>query len=189
MTDVTPLQGELQTQIMTAVWKLEEGTVEQIRRALPEANQGAYNTVQTVLNRLADRGLLERRREGHVIVYAPALSEADYLSRSIEHTMRSATPAGPPRRARAAHRQPARPTRPTTSGASLTRWPRSACDDPRGARRRVAPGHRSSARPPAPTRRPCRGLRPLGRRAGACARCWSWAPSAGPCSCCIRPSC
>ena len=92
MTDVTPLQGELQTQIMTAVWKLEEGTVEQIRRALPEANQGAYNTVQTVLNRLADRGLLERRREGHVIVYAPALSEADYLSRSIEHTMRSATP-------------------------------------------------------------------------------------------------
>ncbi|MGZ4269637.1 MAG: BlaI/MecI/CopY family transcriptional regulator [Solirubrobacteraceae bacterium] len=92
MTDVTPLQGELQTQIMTAVWKLHEGTVEQIRRALPEANQGAYNTVQTVLNRLADRGLLERRREGHVIVYAPALSEAEYLSRSMEHTMRSATP-------------------------------------------------------------------------------------------------
>ena len=27
-----------------------------------------------------------------MIVYAPALSEADYLSRSIEHTMRSATP-------------------------------------------------------------------------------------------------
>jgi predicted transcriptional regulator len=92
MTDVTPLQGELQTQIMSAVWKLDEGTVEQIRRALPEVNQGAYNTVQTVLNRLADRGLLERRREGHVIVYAPALSEAEYLSRSIEHTMRSATP-------------------------------------------------------------------------------------------------
>jgi predicted transcriptional regulator len=92
MTDVTPLQGELQTQIMSAVWRLEEGTVEQIRRALPEANQGAYNTVQTVLNRLADRGLLERRREGHVIVYAPALTEADYLSRSMEHTMRSATP-------------------------------------------------------------------------------------------------
>jgi predicted transcriptional regulator len=92
MTDVTPLQGELQTQIMSATWKLQEGTVEQIRRALPEANQGAYNTVQTVLNRLADRGLLERRREGHVIVYAPALSEAEYLSRSMEHTMRSATP-------------------------------------------------------------------------------------------------
>lgn len=92
MTDVTPLQGELQTQIMSAVWKLDEGTVEQIRRALPEVNQGAYNTVQTVLNRLADRGLLERRREGHVIVYAPALSEAEYLSRSIEHTMRRATP-------------------------------------------------------------------------------------------------
>lgn len=92
MTDVTPLQGELQTQIMAAVWKLDECTVEQVRRALPEANQGAYNTVQTVLNRLADRGLLERCRDGNVIVYAPALSEAEYLSRSIEHTMRRATP-------------------------------------------------------------------------------------------------
>jgi len=61
MTDVTPLQGELQTQIMSAVWRLEEGTVEQIRRALPEANQGAYNTVQTVLFRLHDKKSVERR--------------------------------------------------------------------------------------------------------------------------------
>ena len=151
--------------------------MEQIRRALPEANQGAYNTVQTVLNRLADRGLLERRREGHVIVYAPALSEADYLSRSIEHTMRSATPRLARSRSRsssaACHRRGRRPRRP------LTRWPRSACDDARGARRRVAPGHRSSARPPAPTRDPAAALRLSGARGWACARCWSRAPSAG----------
>jgi predicted transcriptional regulator len=47
--------------------------------------------VQTVLNRLAERGLLSRRREGHVIVYAPRLSEAEYLSRSMEHTLRGAS--------------------------------------------------------------------------------------------------
>jgi predicted transcriptional regulator len=91
MTDVTPLQGELQTQIMAAIWRLDEGTVEQVRQALPPSHQGAYNTVQTVLNRLAERGLLTRRREGHVIVYSPSLSEAEYLSRSIEHTLRGAT--------------------------------------------------------------------------------------------------
>ena len=55
MTDVTPLQGELQTQIMAAIWRLDEGTVEQVRQALPSHHQGAYNTVQTVLNRLAER--------------------------------------------------------------------------------------------------------------------------------------
>lgn len=91
MTDISPLKGDLQVQLMAVAWKLEEGTVDQIRRALPEADRGAYNTVQTVLNRLADRGLLARRREGHVVVYVPALSEAEYLSRSIEHTMRGAT--------------------------------------------------------------------------------------------------
>ena len=91
MTEVTPLQGELQTQIMAAIWRLQDGTVEQVRQALPPHHQGAYNTVQTVLNRLAERGLLSRRREGHVIVYAPRLSEAEYLSRSMEHTLRGAS--------------------------------------------------------------------------------------------------
>jgi predicted transcriptional regulator len=91
MTEVTPLQGELQTQIMAAIWRLEDGTVEQVRQALPIEHQGAYNTVQTVLNRLAERGLLARRRDGHVIVYAPRLSEAEYLSRSMEHTLRRAS--------------------------------------------------------------------------------------------------
>ncbi|HEX7300790.1 MAG TPA: BlaI/MecI/CopY family transcriptional regulator [Solirubrobacteraceae bacterium] len=91
MTEVTPLQGELQTQIMAAVWRLQDGTVEQVRQALPSQHQGAYNTVQTVLNRLAERGLLNRRREGHVIVYAPRISEAEYLSRSMEHTLRRAS--------------------------------------------------------------------------------------------------
>jgi predicted transcriptional regulator len=91
MSDVTPLQGELQTQVMAAVWRLREGTVEHVRQALPPQHQGAYNTVQTVLNRLAERGLLERRREGNVIVYAPALTEAEYLSQSMEHTLRRAS--------------------------------------------------------------------------------------------------
>jgi len=40
---------------------------------------------------LAERGLLTRRREGHVIVYAPSLTEAEYLSRSMEHTLRGAS--------------------------------------------------------------------------------------------------
>jgi predicted transcriptional regulator len=96
MTEVTPLQGELQSQIMAAIWRLSEGTVEQIRQALPPESSPptrAYNTVQTVLNRLAERGLLGRRREGHVIVYAPRLTEAEYLSRSMEHTLRGASQA------------------------------------------------------------------------------------------------
>jgi predicted transcriptional regulator len=47
--------------------------------------------VQTVLNRLAERGLLQRTRDGRNIVYRPTFSEAEYLSRSIEHTLAGAS--------------------------------------------------------------------------------------------------
>ncbi len=50
MADPSPIQGELQAQIMSALWRLEAGTVEQVRSALPTRYRSAYTTVQTVLN-------------------------------------------------------------------------------------------------------------------------------------------
>lgn len=91
MTDSPSLQGELQTQIMTALWRLGEGTVPAVRAALPGRYRSAYTTVQTVLNRLAGRGLLVREKQGKQIVYRPSLSEADYLSRSIETALAGAS--------------------------------------------------------------------------------------------------
>jgi predicted transcriptional regulator len=67
------------------------GTVEQVRSALPSRYQGAYTTVQTVLNRLAERGLLERQKEGRGLVHTPKVTEAEYLSRTISHTLAGAS--------------------------------------------------------------------------------------------------
>ena len=91
MTELPSLQGELQSQVMAALWRIESGTVEQVRSALPARYRGAYTTVQTVLNRLADRNLLARRREGNAIVYTPKLTEAQYLSRTIQRTLAGAS--------------------------------------------------------------------------------------------------
>ena len=85
------IQGDLQAQIMTALWRLESGTVEQVRSALPARYRGAYTTAQTVLNRLAERGLLERGKDGNAIVYTPTFTEAEYVSRSIEQTLANAS--------------------------------------------------------------------------------------------------
>lgn len=90
--DLTPIQGELQTQIMAALWRIESGTVEEVRSALPSRYRGAYTTVQTVLNRLAERGFLARKRTGQAFVYTPKLSEAQYLSRTIKQTLAAASP-------------------------------------------------------------------------------------------------
>jgi predicted transcriptional regulator len=91
MADLAPVTGDLQTQIMSVVWRLGGGTVEQVRAALPPRYRGAYNTIQTVLNRLAERGLLSRHKAGNAIEYRPTLSEADYLSRSISQTLSAAS--------------------------------------------------------------------------------------------------
>ena len=91
MPDDNRISGELQTQLMAALWRLGAGTVEQVRSEIPPRYRGAYNTIQTVLNRLADRGLLSRRKVGHAFEYRPKISEADYLSRSIASTLSGAS--------------------------------------------------------------------------------------------------
>jgi predicted transcriptional regulator len=91
VTDGGSIQGELQSQVMAALWRVGAGTVEQVREELPPRYQGAYNTVQTVLNRLTTRGLLERQREGRGYVYRPKVTEAEYLSGSIRRTLAGAS--------------------------------------------------------------------------------------------------
>ena len=40
-----PIQGDLPAQIMTVLGRLQSGTVEQVRSALPTRYRGAYTTV------------------------------------------------------------------------------------------------------------------------------------------------
>ncbi len=72
---------------MSVLWRQGSGTVEQVRSGLPPRSRGAYTTVQTVLNRLHDRGLLSRRRDGQAFVYKPKLTESEFLSKSIQTTL------------------------------------------------------------------------------------------------------
>lgn len=76
---------------MAALWRLGEGSVEQVRAALPARCRSAYNTVQTVLNRLVERDLLARERAGRGFVYRPRVSEAEYLSQSIDRALAGAS--------------------------------------------------------------------------------------------------
>jgi predicted transcriptional regulator len=91
VTDPATIQGDLQVQVMAALWRLGSGTVEQVRGALPERHRGAYTTVQTVLNRLSERGLLGREKQGKQIVYRPAMTEAEYVSGSIARALAGAS--------------------------------------------------------------------------------------------------
>ena len=80
------LRGDLQTEIMTSVWTLGRATVEEVRARQPSRRRSAHNTIQTVMNRLVDRGLLLRERTGKAYVYRPRYEQSDYVARAIgEH--------------------------------------------------------------------------------------------------------
>jgi predicted transcriptional regulator len=75
-------RGGLQDEVMAAVWKLREATVEDVRSQLPRPDL-AYTTVHTVLNRLVHRGLIERTSQDGVHVYSPKLDEAEHIARAF----------------------------------------------------------------------------------------------------------
>ena len=76
---------------MRIVWRLGEATVDDVRAAQPKRHRGAYTTIQTVLNRLLERGLLERERRGKAFVYRAALDESELLARSIGQRLAGAS--------------------------------------------------------------------------------------------------
>lgn len=85
-------RGDLQAEVMTAVWKLGQASVEDVRATQPPRRRSGYTTIQTVMNRLVERGLLTRERHGAAFVYRARFGEADYLARAIGDRLADASP-------------------------------------------------------------------------------------------------
>lgn len=69
--------GDLEAEIMELVWKKELATVQDILDDICSTKKLAYTTVMTVMDRLAKKGLLKRKRDGRKYLYSPALSERE----------------------------------------------------------------------------------------------------------------
>ena len=85
------LPGALQAEVMRIMWTLDEGTVDDVRAQQPRSRRAAYTTIQTVMNRLLDRGLLERRRSGKAYVYKARFSESEFVARSMRERLAGAS--------------------------------------------------------------------------------------------------
>lgn len=72
--------GELELTIMEILWERNPATVREVREVLAEERELAYTTVMTVMSRLADKGLLSRKKEGRAYVYWPDKSRTELES-------------------------------------------------------------------------------------------------------------
>jgi predicted transcriptional regulator len=68
--DLAPLELEC----MSVLWPLGEGTVREIHRQLAESRPRAYTTIMTIMDRLAHKGIVTRRRVGRAYRYQATLS-------------------------------------------------------------------------------------------------------------------
>ncbi len=67
--------GELEADVMHVVWEKGKATVQDVKDALEPRRSLAYTTIMTVMSRLAEKGMLERRKEGRAYYYTAAASQ------------------------------------------------------------------------------------------------------------------
>jgi predicted transcriptional regulator len=71
--------GELEAEVMDAVWDLGEPSVAEVVARLD--GDVHYKTVMTVMNRLVDKQILTRSRVGRAFAYRPVESRSEFLER------------------------------------------------------------------------------------------------------------
>jgi BlaI family transcriptional regulator, penicillinase repressor len=77
--DLAPLELDC----MNTLWPMGEGTVRQIRDQLAGRRPRAYTTIMTIMDRLARKGVVERRKFGRAYIYRPNLSAEEARSQAL----------------------------------------------------------------------------------------------------------
>ena len=72
-----------ETEILRLVWELSEATVQQIRDELPPNRSLAYNTVQTLLCRLEQKGYLKHHLRGRAHVFSPLVQPQEVIKTTV----------------------------------------------------------------------------------------------------------
>jgi predicted transcriptional regulator len=79
-------RGELESEVLAALWAADEAlTPGQVHSELEPTL--AYNTVQTILIRLYDKGLLLRQADGRTHLYRPAQAQADLAAQQMHEVL------------------------------------------------------------------------------------------------------
>lgn len=72
-------------EIMDLLWRLGETSVREIQEAIPEESRPAYTTVQTIVQRLEQKGAVRRTRKvGNALMFEPLMTRKSVYRRLID---------------------------------------------------------------------------------------------------------
>ena len=76
-----PRLSKAETRILEQCWKLGTCSVREILDSLPDDEQVAYTTVQTLVYRLEEKGALRKvKKIGNAQLFAPAIDQSEHRS-------------------------------------------------------------------------------------------------------------
>jgi BlaI family transcriptional regulator, penicillinase repressor len=81
LSDVVPSQRELD--VLKVLWELGSGSVREVHERMCPGGELAFNTVQSLLRIMEDKGLVRHRAEGRTFVYEPTYSRDRVTSRLL----------------------------------------------------------------------------------------------------------
>ena len=85
--DTSPL-GQLESAVMEAVWALgREVSVGDVLEALPAPRTVAYNTVKTTMERLSDKDILSRVKQGKAYLYRAEVTREELERRIVANAL------------------------------------------------------------------------------------------------------
>lgn len=72
--------GPLEAKILDVLWDNAEMTIKEVQQELEKEKATNFNTVMTVMNRLTEKGILQKRPVGRSSLYQPVLSRSEFLN-------------------------------------------------------------------------------------------------------------
>jgi BlaI family transcriptional regulator, penicillinase repressor len=82
---ILPKLTSLELQIMEAMWSQGRLSIREIQEAFPAASRPAYTTIQTIVYRLEEKGVMRRvRKIGNAHIFEAMMSRHDARGRLID---------------------------------------------------------------------------------------------------------
>ena len=82
-----PSLGELETAVLDQIWADGPSDVKRLHAAVGKRRRITLNTVQSTMERLWRKGLLDREKVSHAYVYSARFTRAELCARMVEQVV------------------------------------------------------------------------------------------------------
>ncbi|MCC3860350.1 BlaI/MecI/CopY family transcriptional regulator [Pseudemcibacter aquimaris] len=81
---------DAESRIMDVLWQQKEASVRDVMDGISGETNQAYNTIQTILGILKEKGFVDTRKEGRAFLYRPLISRGEARNQALKQLIGNA---------------------------------------------------------------------------------------------------